>query len=38
MNLSSPIWQSPPNIDGSIDAYAAGRTQLFLDISSHFAP
>jgi hypothetical protein len=27
-----------PNIDGSIDAYAAGLTQLILDISSYFAP
>jgi hypothetical protein len=27
-----------PNINGSIDAYAAGLTQLLLDISSYFAP
>ncbi len=27
-----------PNVDGSIDAYAAGLTQLLLDISSYFAP
>ena len=27
-----------PNINGKIDAYAAGMTQLILDISSYFAP
>jgi uncharacterized repeat protein (TIGR03803 family) len=27
-----------PNINGSVDAYAAGVTQLILDISSYFAP
>jgi hypothetical protein len=27
-----------PNVDGSVDAYAAGMTQLILDISSYFAP
>jgi hypothetical protein len=27
-----------PNMDGKIDAYAAGITQLILDISSYFAP
>lgn len=27
-----------PNIDGKTDAYAAGTTQLILDISSYFAP
>ncbi len=27
-----------PNMDGSIDAYAAGYTQLVLDISGYFAP
>jgi hypothetical protein len=27
-----------PTNDGSIDAYAAGLTQLILDISSYFAP
>jgi hypothetical protein len=27
-----------PTINGSIDAYAAGITQLVLDISSYFAP
>ncbi len=27
-----------PNVNGSIDAYAAGTTQLILDISSYFAP
>lgn len=27
-----------PNMDGSIDAYAAGLTQLILDISGYFAP
>jgi uncharacterized repeat protein (TIGR03803 family) len=27
-----------PNMDGKIDAYAAGMTQLILDISSYFAP
>ena len=27
-----------PNLDGSIDAYAAGLTQLILDISGYFAP
>ncbi len=27
-----------PNMDGSIDAYSAGLTQLLLDISSYFAP
>ncbi len=27
-----------PNINGKIDAYAAGLTQLILDISSYFAP
>ncbi len=27
-----------PNIDGQIDAYAAGLTQLILDISGYFAP
>jgi len=27
-----------PNMDGKIDAYAAGVTQLILDISSYFAP
>lgn len=27
-----------PNIDGSIDAWAEGTTQLILDISSYFAP
>ena len=27
-----------PNADGSIDAYAAGLTQLILDISGYFAP
>ena len=27
-----------PNVNGKIDAYAAGLTQLILDISSYFAP
>jgi hypothetical protein len=27
-----------PNVNGSIDAYAAGLTQLILDISGYFAP
>ena len=27
-----------PNINGKIDAYASGTTQLVLDISSYFAP
>ena len=27
-----------PNINGKIDAYASGITQLMLDISSYFAP
>lgn len=27
-----------PNVDGKIDAYAAGMTQLILDISAYFAP
>ncbi len=27
-----------PNLDGQIDAYAMGTTQLILDISSYFAP
>jgi hypothetical protein len=27
-----------PNVNGKIDAYAAGITQLILDISSYFAP
>jgi len=27
-----------PTINGKIDAYAAGLTQLILDISSYFAP
>ncbi len=27
-----------PNVNGSIDAYASGTTQLVLDISSYFAP
>jgi uncharacterized repeat protein (TIGR03803 family) len=27
-----------PNLNGKIDAYAAGMTQLILDISSYFAP
>ena len=27
-----------PNVDGKIDAYAAGTTQLILDISAYFAP
>jgi uncharacterized repeat protein (TIGR03803 family) len=27
-----------PNVNGKIDAYAAGMTQLILDISSYFAP
>ena len=27
-----------PNGNGKIDAYAAGLTQLVLDISSYFAP
>jgi hypothetical protein len=27
-----------PNLDGSIDAYAGGLTQLILDISGYFAP
>lgn len=27
-----------PNLDGTIDAYAAGLTQLILDISGYFAP
>jgi hypothetical protein len=27
-----------PNSNGSIDAYAAGLTQLIIDISSYFAP
>jgi hypothetical protein len=27
-----------PNVNGNIDAYAAGITQLILDISSYFAP
>ena len=27
-----------PNVNGKIDAYAAGLTQLVLDISSYFAP
>ncbi len=27
-----------PNVDGSIDAFADGTTQLILDISSYFAP
>jgi hypothetical protein len=27
-----------PNVNGEIDAYAAGLTQLILDISGYFAP
>jgi hypothetical protein len=27
-----------PSVNGKIDAYAAGMTQLILDISSYFAP
>jgi hypothetical protein len=27
-----------PSTNGSIDAYAAGLTQLILDISSYFGP
>ena len=27
-----------PTLDGSIDAYAAGLTELILDISGYFAP
>ncbi len=27
-----------PNVDGDIDAYAAGMTQLILDVSAYFAP
>jgi hypothetical protein len=27
-----------PNVNGKIDAYADGLTQLILDISSYFAP
>lgn len=27
-----------PNLDGQIDAYASGTTQLIIDISSYFAP
>lgn len=27
-----------PNVNGNIDAYAAGLTQLILDISGYFAP
>jgi len=27
-----------PNVNGKIDAYAAGMTQLILDITSYFAP
>ncbi len=27
-----------PTVDGSVDAYAAGLTQLILDISGYFAP
>ena len=27
-----------PNVNGKIDAFAAGITQLILDISSYFAP
>ena len=27
-----------PNVNGKIDAYAAGMTQLILDISAYFAP
>ena len=27
-----------PTVNGKIDAYAAGLTQLILDISSYFAP
>jgi hypothetical protein len=27
-----------PNVDGDIDAYAAGMTQLILDLSAYFAP
>lgn len=27
-----------PNLNGAIDAYAQGTTQLILDISSYFAP
>jgi hypothetical protein len=27
-----------PSVNGKIDAYAAGITQLVLDISSYFAP
>jgi hypothetical protein len=27
-----------PNVNGKIDAYAKGLTQLILDISSYFAP
>jgi len=27
-----------PNVDGKIDAYAQGLTQLILDISAYFAP
>ena len=27
-----------PSVNGKIDAYAAGTTQLILDISSYFAP
>jgi hypothetical protein len=27
-----------PTLDGSVDAFAAGLTQLILDISGYFAP
>ncbi|MGA3214040.1 MAG: hypothetical protein ABSD20_22275 [Terriglobales bacterium] len=27
-----------PSVDGSVDAYASGTTQLVLDISAYFAP
>jgi hypothetical protein len=27
-----------PNVNGKIDAFAFGTTQLILDISSYFAP
>ena len=27
-----------PNVNGSIDAYASGLTQLILDLSGYFAP
>lgn len=27
-----------PNVNGKVDAYAAGTTQLVLDISAYFAP